>query len=518
MKNKTECFNPFTSELIGFSELTEANEIMEIVKRARIAQKNWELIPFKDRQKYFCNLRDLIVSLAEEIAEIISNDNGKIRIDALTAEVLPIVFAINYYLKNAKKFLKDKKLKAGNIFLANKRSFIRRVPEGVVAIISPWNYPFTIPMYDVICGLMAGNAVILKAASETQMVGRKIEELIFKSGFPENIFSFVNLPGSQAGDALLNSGIDKLFFTGSVDVGKTLAQKAASKLIPVSLELGGNDAMIILDDADVERAVGGAIWGGFHNAGQSCGGIERIYVHEKIYDEFMNLLKRRIEKFTVLDSNDFNSDMGVMTTIKQKSIVEKHIQDAVEKGAQIFAQSEVKTESKNAIPATVLTNVNHSMLLMREETFGPVVGVMKYSNIEEAIKLANDSHLGLTASVWSSNNRKAMEVAKQIQAGAVNINDHLMSHGMAETPWGGFKDSGNSRSHGEFGFLEMTKPQVIIKDILPFVKRNLWWHPYNVNVYNGLLGIIKFLYSKKLRIRTEGLKNLLKILPRIFKV
>jgi len=210
--------------------------------------------------------------------------------------------------------------------------------------------------------------------------------------------------------------------------------------------------------------------------------------------------------------------MGVMTSLKQKNIVEEHIKDAIEKGAQVFAQSKISTNCKNSLPASVLINVNHDMLLMKEETFGPVVGVMKFYTIQEAIDLANDSHLGLTASVWSKNNRKAIEVAKQIQAGAININDHLMSHGLAETPWGGFKDSGNSRSHGELGLLEMTKQQVIIKDILPFVKRNLWWHPYDKNVYDGILGLIKLIYSKEVKIRIEGLKNLTKILPRIFKV
>ena len=518
MKNQTECFNPFTEELIGYSELTDRNSVTEIVQKAREAQKDWGNKRLTERNKYFYKLRELIVNQAEDISEIISNANGKLKIEALSAEVLPIAFAITYYIKNAERFLRDKKLKAGNIFLANKRSFIRRVPEGVIAIVSPWNYPFTIPMFDVICGLMAGNAVILKGATETQLVGRKIEELILNAGFPKGIFSFVNLPGSIAGDALLGSKIDKLFFTGSVEVGRMLAQKAAANLIPISLELGGNDAMIILQDADLDRAVSGGIWGGFHNAGQSCGGIERIYVHEKVYDRFLLLLKKRLENFSANGNQDFSSDMGVMTSLKQKNIVEEHIKDAIEKGAQVFAQSKISTNCKNSLPASVLINVNHDMLLMKEETFGPVVGVMKFYTIQEAIDLANDSHLGLTASVWSKNNRKAIEVAKQIQAGAININDHLMSHGLAETPWGGFKDSGNSRSHGELGLLEMTKQQVIIKDILPFVKRNLWWHPYDKNVYDGILGLIKLIYSKEVKIRIEGLKNLTKILPRIFKV
>lgn len=517
MENKTTCFNSATGKIIGYSALTDVNKIPDIVNKARIAQRDWAKLKIAERAEYLKTLRKIIVNQADEIADLISADNGKIKIDALTAEVLPIAMAISYYVKNAEKFLRDKKLKPSNVFFTNKRSFIRRVPEGVVAIISPWNYPFTIPMYDVICGLIAGNAIILKTATETQMVGRKIEELIKKSGFPEDIFTFVNIPGSVAGDVLLNAGIDKLFFTGSVEVGKILAQKAAAKLIPISLELGGNDPMIIMEDADIERAANGAIWGGFHNAGQSCGGIERVYVHEKIYDKFLSLLKSKIDNFIVDNENQYEADMGIMTTKSQVKTVELHIKDALSQGASIFAESKLNSKSSNAIPARVLINVNHNMLLMKEETFGPVVGVMKYSDYDEAVKLANDSHLGLTASIWSRNNRKAIELAKRIEAGVININDHLMSHGMPETPWGGMKQSGGGRSHGEFGLLEMTKPQVIIKDILPFVKRNIWWHPYNEDVYNGIFGILNFLYADKLRIRFNALKKILKIFPRIFK-
>jgi len=517
MENPTPCINPLTNKIVGYSKLDSAEEVKAKVNLARKAQEEWALKSFNAKSEYFIRLRNLLVENADEIAKVTSQDNGKVKIDALTAEVLPVAMAITFFLKNGKKFLSDKKLKSGNIFLFNKKSFIRRVPYGVVGIIAPWNYPFTIPMFDIITALMCGNAVIFKAATDTQLVGRKIEELFINAEFPENILSYINIPGSKAGDLLIESGVNKIFFTGSTEVGRELSIKTASKLIPISLELGGNDPMIILEDADVDRAVNGAVWAGFQNCGQSCGGVERIYVNEKIYDEFLVKIKYKIENMIAGDSDSYTCDFGVMTNLTQKKIVELHVQDAIAKGAEIFAESKLEGNSFNALKAVVLINVNHDMKLMKEETFGPVVGVMKFNDYEEAIKLANDSELGLTASVWSRSNKKAIEIGKKLNVGVVNINDHLMSHGMAETPWGGFKASGGSRSHGEFGFHEMTQIQVIVKDVLPFVKKNLWWHPYDRKVYEGIIGLLKFMYDKKSFSKIKGAIQLIRIIPRIFK-
>jgi succinate-semialdehyde dehydrogenase/glutarate-semialdehyde dehydrogenase len=463
-------------------------------------------------------MRDYIVQNSESIAEVITNDNGKTKIDALATEVMPAAMSISYYCKNASLFLSEEHLQAGNMFLINKRSKICRIPFGVVGIISPWNYPFSIPLSEIVMGLLAGNAVILKVASDTQLVAEEIKKVVAYSGLPEGLFTILNLPGKIAGDAFLDSGIDKLFFTGSVAVGKYLMKKASETLTPVSLELGGNDAMIVCEDADPYRAAMGALWAGFQNAGQSCGGVERIYVHEKVYDSFMRVLKVKVEKLKVKNGLEYDSEMGCMTTLKQADTVNLHVKDAIEKGAEVFAKSEITAASnvKNFLPAMVLTDVNHDMLLMKDETFGPVVGVMKFSSYEEAIRLANDSYLGLSASVWSKSNKRAEKIAKQIKAGAVTINDHLMSHGLAETPWGGFKQSGIGRTHGRLGFDEMTQPMVIVKDILPFVKKNLWWHPFSKKLFDALKGLLDFLYNKNLIKKLNGALNILKVVPRIF--
>lgn len=519
MNNYIESFNPANGKLIGKAILHDASDVHDAVNKAKIAQLQWKNYSVSKRAKIVLKIRKYIVDNAEEIAEIISLDNGKTKIDALATEVMPAAMAISYYCKNSGLFLSEENLSAGNIFLVNKRSKIERIPFGVVGIISPWNYPFSIPLSEVIMALLAGNGVILKAATETQMVAEVLGKAITTADLPDGLFTMLNLPGKIAGDTFLDAGIDKLFFTGSVAVGKYLMKKASETLTPVSLELGGNDAMIVCDDADPYRAAMGALWAGFQNAGQSCGGVERIYVHEKIYDKFLSILKEKIENLRIGNGSDFKTEVGCMTSKRQIELVNSHIQDALEKGAEIFAQSKIYDENQNGsfLPAMVMTNVNHNMLMMKDETFGPIVGVMKFSNYDEAITLANDSYLGLTASVWSKSNSKAEKIAKKIKAGAITINDHLMSHGLAETPWGGFKQSGIGRTHGKLGFDEMTQPMVIVKDILPFVKKNLWWHPYSKKLFYGLIGLTDLLYGKGIIKKAKGIISLLSLLPRIFR-
>jgi succinate-semialdehyde dehydrogenase/glutarate-semialdehyde dehydrogenase len=490
-----------------------------MIARARAAQPAWAERSVSKRVAAILRVRDLIVDRADELASVISQDNGKTRTDAMVTEVVPAAMAASYYARKAKRFLKDRWLMPGNILLANKLSKIHRVPFGVIGIISPWNYPFSIPFSEVVMGLLAGNAVILKTASQTQMVGRALERLFLDAPLPPDVFAFVNLPGHIAGDAFLEAGIDKLFFTGSVPVGKQLMAKAAETLTPLVLELGGNDAMLVCPNADLERAAAGAVWAGWQNAGQSCGGVERIYIHEAVYQPFLDLLAAKVRALRVgPDTQNGTVDVGAMTTEEQVRTVRRHVDDALEKGAVIYAQSSCPQNSPgNFLPAMLLTQVDHSMLVMREETFGPVVGVMKVKDMEEAVRLANDSNLGLTGSVWSRHRACAERLARKIRAGVVTINDHLMSHGLPETPWGGFKESGIGRTHGDIGFAEMTEPQCIVHDVLPGLRRNMWWHPQGPHVYRGVRGILDLLYAHNVRRRLDGLRALLAIAPRMFK-
>ncbi len=514
----TESFSPQTGEKIGETPLHSLADLQEAIKQAKVAQKVWAATPVKERARVMLRVRDYIVDHADEISTTISQDNGKTRVDALASEVAAAALATNFFARFGPRFLRDRKLPMGSLLLFNKRSKIIRVPFGVVGIISPWNYPFSIPFAEVVMGLMAGNAVILKTASQTQLVGRAIENCFRGAGVPKGVFTFINLPGAVAGGGFLDCGVDKLFFTGSVPIGKKLMAKAAETLTPVSLELGGNDAMLVCPDADLERATSGAVWGGLQNCGQSCGGVERVYVHKDIYPEFLELLAKKVRSLRVGVDQDHHLDLGAMTTTGQVKAVQAHIDEALERGAVIYAQSSCPEGGPGQfLPATVLTEVDHNMKVMLEETFGPVLGVMKVDSMEQAVELANDSNLGLTGSIWSRDSAGAERLARRVQAGAITINDHLMSHGLAETPWGGFKESGIGRTHGDIGFSEMTEAQVIVHDFMPGVRKNMWWHPHGPEIYRGLLGALDLLYGKSLWKRFTGLGKLLKIYGRSFK-
>ncbi|RJX35343.1 MAG: aldehyde dehydrogenase family protein [Desulfarculus sp.] len=514
---RTTCLDPATGQVLGYSPLDDPAQVPELVAAARQAQPAWADTPVHLRVRALRRVGDYITDHAQELAQTIASDNGKTRLDALVTEVIAAAMAVDYYARKAGCFLAERSLRPASLLLANKRSRILRQPYGVIAVISPWNYPFAIPFSEVVMGLLAGNAVILKAASETQMVGRALEQCLAAAGLPAGVFTYLNLPGRVAGQALLQAGVNKLFFTGSTAVGKQLMAQAAQSLTPLNLELGGNDAMLVCPDADLERAAAGAAWAGFSNCGQSCAGVERIYVHQDVYQPFLDLLADRVRALRVGPDRDHQVELGAMTTTSQMDKVRLHLEDALARGANIYAESQPAPEQGNFMPARVLTGVNHQMLVMREETFGPLVAVMPVVEMDQAVELANDSDLGLTGSVWSRDRRAARSLARRIQAGVVTINDHLMSHGLAEAPWGGFKQSGIGRSHGEIGFAEMTQPQCIVDDILSGAKRDMWWHPYSAGLYHGLGGILEFLYGRGLGRRLAGLGRLSKILPRTFR-
>jgi len=518
---QTVCINPATSEMIGYSRIDTPDEARTALRRAQAAQPAWAALPLTERVRCLLRLRDYLVDHTDEISATISREVGKTRVEALATEVLPSALATHYYAKNAWRFLKPRRIRNGSLLLLNKRSRLYRVPFGVIGVIAPWNYPLGIPMHEIVPALLAGNTVIFKTAPETQRVGRAIENMIQAAGLPEGVFAHLNLPGAVAGEVLLEPGhhVDKLFFTGSVPVGKLLMARAAETLTPVSLELGGNDPMLVCPDANLERAVNGAIWAGLQNSGQSCGGVERIYVHQDVYEPFIQRLKQRVATLRQGPDVQHNVDIGAMCTARQIKTIQRQVDDALAKGAIILAQVRIDPAHARAqfYPVTVLINVNHGMELMRQETFGPVLGVMKVRDMEEAIALANDSSLGLTGSVWSNNTAAAVALGRRIQAGVITINDHLLTHGMAETPWGGFKESGIGRSHGEPGFDEMTQPQVVTTELLPFARRNLFWHPYDERLYAGLKGALQVLHGRGFGERWRGLLRFTSLFPRMFR-
>lgn len=518
-KKVTTSFKPTTGKIIGRTSLNTIAELERSVALAKVAQSEWAALSFGERAKHLFSIRNYIVENADRIIDVICRDTGKTKLDALSTEVLPTAMAIIYYANHASKVLKRKRLHGGSILTINKRSYVDRVPLGVVGIISPWNYPFTIPFHEVAMALIAGNGVVLKVATQTLEVGKMIRECVIAGRLPENLFHLINVPGNVVGDAFLNSGIDKLFFTGSVAVGKELMEKAAKHLIPVLLELGGNDAMIVCSDANLHRAVNGALWAGLSNAGQSCAGVERIYVEAEIYDEFIALLKKKMSALKQGVDRNSNVDIGSMTTEQQLKKIREMLKDAKRKGAVVFPKKPVTIAKNKGFfhPPMILENITDDMCVINEEIFGPLLAVKKVESVEEAIARANASKLGLTASVWTRNRRKGRAIAARLEVGSVTINDHLMSHGLAETPWGGWKESGIGRTHGYIGLEEMTQPRCVVDDILPRVQKNMWWYPHNKKVYNGLKGGLTFLYGRGLGKRIVGAFRFVTVFLRTFK-
>ncbi len=486
---------------------------------ARTARKIWEGIPVAERCRRLRLLADYLTDHADEIAATIAASVGKTRIDALATEVIPIVAAVRFHTKLARRALKPSRLPTGSSLFLNKRAFLYREPLGTVGIITPWNYPFAIPMHQIIPALLAGNSVIFKTSPASLEVGEKIDKILNAAALPAGLFTYVNLDGPVLGDILLSDGgVDKLFFTGSVPVGRELMSRAAQRLVPVSLELGGNDAMIVASDANLERAVNGAVWAGLQNAGQSCAGIERIYVEAPVHERFLSLLRSRVQNLRIGPDRSFDVDIGAITTVDQLARIEHHVNDALDRGARIVARSDpAPGTTGNFSPVIVLDGMNHDMIMMREETFGPVLGVMRVKSLEEAVKYANDSSYGLTASVWTSDRKGALRMARRIRAGTITINDHLLTHGMPGVPWGGIDLSGYGWSHGRMGLEEMTRPKVVVDDHLAFTRRNYFWHPYSAELYGRLKGILVALYGRGIRKRVKALGHAIAGLPRIFR-
>jgi succinate-semialdehyde dehydrogenase/glutarate-semialdehyde dehydrogenase len=514
MKTKT-LLEPATGRKLAALKEHDLAHVKEAVSRAREVQKAWAETPLRERQARAREMGKVIVARVDTIAEVISRSTGKTRMDALSTDVFPGALMASYYARLAPRVLNPRKLGRSSILFFNKVSRLTRVPFGVIGIISPWNYPFAIPLHEVIPALLAGNGVVLKVATLVQPVGEAIAEVVKAAGFPDGLFSLVHMPGAAAGDALLAAGIDKLFFTGSTATGKELMAKAAKKLVPVVLELGGNDPMIVLDDANLDRAAAGALWAGMSNAGQTCAGVERVFVQEGAWEGFRQRLVDQVSRLRVGPDKDFDVEVGSLTSEEQKKKVVGILKDAVKKGARIVAQT--GPSSGLFHPVTILENADSSMTAMCEEVFGPIIALQKVHDESEAIACANDSIYGLSASVWSRNRRRARRVASRIRAGAVTLNDHLISHGMAETPWGGFGQSGIGRSHGALGFQEMTQPRVIVDDLMHRAPRNMWWYPHDRSVYEGLKGAMIALHGRGLFRRLGGLGRLTRTFMRSFR-
>ena len=501
--------SPATGLALGQVQVTNPDKARRIIADAREAAKIWARSDFKQRKRVLRRANDYIHEHFDDIAWLISDENGKPRVEAVTAEITPAMYAIKYYADNAQRILSPEPISMFLWGLAGKSSEIRYAPWGVIGIISPWNYPFGIPMTQIATAVAAGNAVVLKPSSSTALIGGKIGEIWNSIGLPEGLVSVIQGPG-PLGEVLIEEKVDRLIFTGSVEIGRHVGKLAADKLIPTTLELGGKDPAIVLKDADLEAATSGILWGAMANAGQTCAGIERVYVESPIFDDFVELLVQKAERLKVGPDNDFDSDVGAITSKGQLKIIEDQVEDARARGARVLTGGRRLDMGEGSFfPPTILVNVNHSMPIVRDETFGPTLPVMPFDSVEEAISKANDSEFGLSASVWTQDQDRAREIAQQLVAGTVTINDSLYTYGLTETPWGGVKHSGIGKTHGKEGLLEMVRQVHIASDRYYRIKKP-WWYPYNRDLYDSMKRGLSFLTGAGSGNRSASLFRLLR--------
>jgi succinate-semialdehyde dehydrogenase/glutarate-semialdehyde dehydrogenase len=483
-------YDPATGEEIGRAPLASPEDVRRAVIRARTAQLSWASLSFHERARVILKARELLLAERDEIALLISRETGKPIAEAISMEIVPTLDAMHYFAHASESLLRPQKIDIGQYGMMGRSSTIRFKPLGVVGIISPWNFPLATPLDEVVMALMAGNAVVLKPSELTPLIALKIGELFNRAGLSTGLLEVLTGDGST-GAALIEARVDKIMFTGSVATGKRVAEAAARYLIPVVLELGGKDPMIILEDADIKNAARGAVWGAFANSGQACASVERCYVHESIAPKFIEAVVAETKALKQGVGTETAVDIGSMTNERQLQIVEDHVSDAEKRGAKILTGGKRGDNRKGYFyQPTVLTNVDHDMTIMRDETFGPVLPVMTFKSDDEAVKLVNDSVYGLTASVWTKNIARGRQIAERIEAGTVMVNEVVYTHGIAQTPWGGVKDSGYGRTHGRAGLLELVTPQHIHVNRVFFLP-DLWWFRYNQNaakLFRGLAG------------------------------
>jgi succinate-semialdehyde dehydrogenase/glutarate-semialdehyde dehydrogenase len=451
---------PFTGKPLVTLTQSTPDDVAKAYERARIAQRAWAEVSPAERARPFIALHDKVLGNAE-LLDLIQAETGKARSSAFE-ETIDIAGLSLYYGRNAAKFLAPRR-RQGALPGAT-RTWELRQPKGVIAIISPWNYPLSLAVCDLIPALLAGNAVVLKPDTQTALTALRARELLVEAGLPEEVWQVVVGEPDVVGQPLLDEA-DHVCFTGSTAAGRRIAEAAARRLIGVTLELGGKNPMLVLDDADVAKAARGAMRACFANAGQLCLSMERIYVADKVYDEFVAKLVAETKSLKLATGYGYNYDMGSLTSKRQLDIVSRHVEDARAQGATVLAGGKARPDlGPFCYQPTVLQGVTPNMELYANETFGPVVSVYPVADDDEAVQLANDTEYGLNASVWTRSAERGREVGSRIRCGTVNINEGYGSaYASNDAPMGGMKASGQGRRHGEHGILEYVELQTVAR-------------------------------------------------------
>ncbi|MDO9356900.1 MAG: succinic semialdehyde dehydrogenase [Solirubrobacteraceae bacterium] len=453
--------NPATGETIGHVPNLDPAGVGAIVDAARAAQPAWEALGFKARAALMRDMQAWLLRHRSEVVDAVVSENGKTREDALLAELYYVIDSFGYWAKRAEKILRPRTLRTHSPFLLGRKLMVERRALGVVGVIAPWNYPLTLSVGDAIPALMAGNTVVIKPSEITPLAIGVLVDAAREVGFPEGVLTVANGDG-ETGAALVDRA-DFIMFTGSTATGRKVGARCGERLIPCSLELGGKDPMIVLEDADVERAANVAVEWSMRNSGQICLSVERAYVTAPVYDEFVSKVTQKVRALRQGEPREEGSvDVGAITFPPQLDIIERHVDDAVAKGAKVLVGGKRGTGRGQFFEPTVLVDVDPTMACMTEETFGPTLPIMKVADEAEAIRLANDSPYGLGSSVFTKDLERGRRVAQQLVAGSTWVNDAIMSYLGQEAPMGGAKDSGLGARHGEQGITKYTRAHTIL--------------------------------------------------------
>ncbi len=500
-----ESLSPATGAVIGAVPATPPREVQAVVDAVAQVQPFWAQLTLRDRARYLERAAQVLIDESDEIRDLIVSEQGKPRNEAFSMEILPTIDALNWIADEGQRILADEKVPMPQLFLKTKRTAFTYEPLGVIGVIAPWNYPWSIPFGEVALALMAGNGVVVKPASLTPLIGERIRHVFERAGVPEGLVRVIHGPGT--GSALVESSVAKIFFTGSVQTGRGVGEACAHRLKGSVLELGGKDPMIVLPDANLDHAIAGALWGGFANAGQTCSGIERAYVLDVVAERFIDGVVTGAQALRVGDPMQWDTEIGPMVSREQFELVRELVGDAVAKGATLRCGGPIDAPgglSGDFYAPAVLTGVTHQMRIMREEIFGPVLPIVVVGSEDEALALANDSEFGLGASVWTSDRGKGERIARELEAGMVWINDHMFSHGACQCSWGGVKESGLGRTHSKFGLYECVNIKLRVWE--GSTLRDPWWHPYDETLGKALKQTAAILYGRP-SIRAAALRD-----------
>ena len=494
-RQKIALKNPANLEPLYELECQSQEDVEAVVAKARAAQPQWAALSVEERVQYMFKLRDVILENQERILDVVIRETGKPMQDALTFEVFATCSFISYWCQQAKKTLKEEKMRAPGLMGLMKKVHMIYKPLGVVGVIAPWNGPFVLTANPCIQAMLAGNTVVAKGSEMTPHCSTLLQEMCELAGFPDGVCN-VLIGDGMTGAALTRSDVDKISFTGSVATGKKVAMACVENLVPYSLELGGKDAMIICADADLDLAAHGAVWGGCVNTGHFCCGIERIYVEAPVYDQFVEKVTAIAKSIRQGQSHGVNEDLGAVFWDKQLDLMAAHVEDAKARGARVLTGGQRNPNEKGIYyEATVVVDVDEESDLMRKETFGPVLPIIKVSNVEEAIVKANDSNYGLHGSVWTRDKKKGLEIAKQIETGSMAVNDIGMMYGVANAPFGGVKESGVGSVNGKNGLRGYTHPMPIV---VGMYRGEDSGYPHDQKKFDQMKTLMQFLWKNPL--------------------